>query len=502
MRLPSGWEITGGDDGPVLVWHAPRPVRMGDAAVEFFAGDRLLGRPRPAPDSRTFRLDLDGVRLDGVAGLQARAGGRRLDAAAPRDTARSAPRSVPARPPAAAAPVDPGTPGRYRTLTGEYRLRSVRLPGFAEPVEMLGVVVAPRGTGGATGKRPLALFLHGRHYTCYSGDSVEDATGDWPCAPGARPIPSHRGYLEAQRLLASQGYVTVSIAANGVNGQDDAAYDGGAQARSSLVRHHLAHWADWAGAGRAGAPAVVRAAPRADLSDVLLVGHSRGGEGVNRAAIDSLNRPPAAQDGYRGRTRWRIAGTVLIGPTIFGHNPAPDVPSLTILPGCDGDVSDLQGQIYVDATRGVSRGDALHSAVYMVGANHNFFNTEWTPGQAQAPAWDDFGSEEPDPVCTPGHGIRLTARHQQTAGATYIAAAARLFVAGDDRVRPLLDGTGVRAPSAGPARVLAHAVGGARTPLLVPDEATTVRGAGARLCQQVHPDPGAGMPDRRGLRRR
>ena len=50
-------------------------------------------------------------------------------------------------------------------------------------------------------------------------------------------MPSYRGYLQAQQLLASQGYVTVSISANGINGQDYLDEDGGAQARSSLVRH-------------------------------------------------------------------------------------------------------------------------------------------------------------------------------------------------------------------------------------------------------------------------
>ena len=26
-----------------------------------------------------------------------------------------------------------------------------------------------------------------------------------------------------------------------------------------------------------------------------------------------------------------------------------------------------------------------------MGANHNFFNTEWTPGLSQAPSFDDWG---------------------------------------------------------------------------------------------------------------
>ncbi|MFH8797303.1 hypothetical protein [Streptomyces sp. NPDC017941] len=478
-RLPKGWRFDGSGAERHLVWQAPERVPMGDARVEFYAGDRLLGVPESTGDQRTFRLRLNGAGIGSPSGLQAQAGGRRLDEGAKPVPAPS--RIAP--PPASSAPlpanrVDPGVPGEYRTVSGEYTLPSVRVPGFPEPVEMRATVVGPAG---APGKRPLALFLHGRHATCYSGDEVD---GNWPCKSGQKPIPSYRGYLHDQKLLASQGYVTVSISANGINGQDDIP-DGGAQARSSLVRRHLGHWADWA-AGQGSPPAAVRATAPVDPSRVLLVGHSRGGEGVNRAALDSLSPPPADQDGAPGPARWNIRGTVLIGPTIFGQNPVPDVPSMTILPGCDGDVSDLQGQLFADGTRGVSRGTALHSAVYVVGANHNFFNTEWTPGQAAAPASDDFYSDgsRPDPVCAPGKETRLKAKQQQKAGSTYIAAAAGLFVAGDDRVRPLLDGSGRRAPSANPARVLTHAVGGNRTPAFVPSTSLDVSGSG-RLCAQV-----------------
>ncbi|MFI1169018.1 alpha/beta hydrolase family protein [Streptomyces sp. NPDC020801] len=482
--LPPGWSVTGKGPGRELVWRSGRPVPMGDARVEFYTGSRLLGRPLPAADGRTFRLALGQARAADLQSLQVRASGKRLDA--PGATARTPGRGALAadRPPAQlpANAVDPGRPGPYRTATGEYTLDSVRLPGFRAPVEMRAVVVAPKG---ATGRRPLALFLHGRHGTCYKPHS-EDVTGDWPCPSGTGPIPSYRGYLQDQRLLASQGYVTVSVSANGINGQDFAAEDGGAQARSSLVRLHLAHWADWAD-HPGTAPDAVRQAPKADLSRVLLVGHSRGGEGVNRAAMDSLYPPPADEDGAHGPARWHVSGTVLIGPTVFGQNPVADVPSTTILPGCDGDVSDLQGEVYVDGTRQVSRGTALHSAVYVVGADHNFFNTEWTPGKAQAPAEDDFYDDpgHHDPICSPRARTRLTADQQHRAGSVYIAAAARLFLAGDDRVRPLLDGSGFRAPSADPARVFTHAVGAGRTGGLLPDGPVTV--TGGRLCSAVDP---------------
>lgn len=488
--LPPGWRIDGEGGAPELVWRAPKAVPMGDARVEFRTGDRLLGVPKPARDGRTFRLALDQTRPQQLTDLQVTAAGRRLDAAAD-DTHQPGSRGarMPAQAPANG--VDPGKPGSYRTVTGEYDLDPVRLPGLDTPVEMTAEVVAPKG---ATGSRPLALFLHGRHDTCYKPGSEDDVTGDWPCADGYQPIPSHLGYLRDQRLLASQGYVTVSISANGINAQDWEAEDAGAQARSSLVRQHLARWADWT-AHRSSAPAVVREAAKADLSHVLLVGHSRGGEGVNRAAMDSLYPPPAAEDGYRGPVRWKVRGTVLIGPTIFGQNPVADVPSVTLLPGCDGDVSDLQGEDFVDGTRGISRGTALHSAVYMVGANHNYFNSEWTPGEAAAPARDDFGTdpEQPDPVCAPGAATRLTAAQQHKAGATYIAAAARLFLAGDDRVRPLLDGSGKRAPSADPARVLTHAVGGRRSGGFLPDGGVKV--TGARLCSAIAPDPAVACLD-------
>ena len=114
-------------------------------------------------------------------------------------------------------------------------------------------------------------------------------------------------------MLASQGYLTVSIAANGINGQDGLFMDGGAFARSQLLRHHLAQWAEWSRHG--GDPWGGRFHGRVNLDEVVLVGHSRGGEGVERAAIDTYAHDP-----------WTIRGLVLIGPTAFGRQVAPGIP--------------------------------------------------------------------------------------------------------------------------------------------------------------------------------
>ncbi|MGV9300270.1 hypothetical protein [Amycolatopsis sp. NPDC003676] len=467
------WRVADGQ----LVWTAPKPL-FGDGAVEFWSGGELLGRAQPGADLRTFSLPAGGIR--DVRGLEARVGGRSLTEAPKATANQPAPAPLPVLP---ANAVDPGKPGQFSTVKGEYSLDPVRLPGLDGPIEMQGLVVAPKH---APGNRPLVVFLHGRHQPCYNPADPDDHSTAWPCKAGMLPIPSYRGYLQTQELLASQGFVTVSISADAINALDHAVQDGGAQARSSLVRLHLAHWADWSGSARSTAPAIVKDSPAADLSNVLLVGHSRGGEGVNRAAMDSLY-PPPGDTGFSGPVRWKIRGDVLIAPTVFGLNPVPDVPSVTFLPSCDGDVSDLQGQQYIDAARGVSRDTALHSALYVSGANHNFFNSEWTPGVAVAPAQDDFYSPEPDPNCSPGVPARLTDAQQRAVGATYVAAAAQLFQKHDLRVQPLLDGSGVRAPSADPAHVLTHALGGARTSVLIPDSSTKVTGSGD-VCQQVGPD--------------
>ncbi|MFD5552468.1 alpha/beta hydrolase family protein [Streptomyces sp. NPDC127068] len=401
-------------------------------------------------------------------------------------------RAAPANPPSARAeqrtPADPGAKGPYRTRSGSYALPSLRMPGVAAPVEMRASVVGPAN---ASGSRPLVLLVHGATRPCVRvADGVPGDT--WPCPAGEVPTPAHLGYRHTQELLASQGYVTVSVSAHGAGRSDDVQTDRGAADRSALIRQHLARWAAWA-AHPAGAPAVVRSLPKADPGRVLLVGHGAAGAGVNRAVLDSVHPSPHAGDGYRGPVRWTIRGTALIGPTAHGRNPVPDVPSVTVLPGCDGIAHDLPGQAYVDEARLTGSGRALHGAVYLVGANSNYFNSQLTPGRATYPqlAEDDFQEDgERDPVCGPAARTRLTAGQQRAAGSLYVAASARLFLLGDDRARPLVDGTdrrGARPFTGEPARAYSHAVGAGRIRALVPDGSTAV--TGGRLCEQVHPDP-------------
>ena len=307
------------------------------------------------------------------------------------------------------------------------------------------------------------------------------------------PLPSYRGYLQTQRLLATQGYLTVSLSINGISAQGPINEGSGGPnfsghlARSILVRLHLSKWADWnVDANRPSAPAIIRSLPKADLSNVLLVGHSRGGEGVNRATIDSWSPPPASLDhpSLAGiAPRWTIRGLFLIGPTALGQNPHPDVPSAVLLPGCDGDVYRLEGQTYVDGSRDTGRGRAIHSSIFVEYANHEWFNEQWV-----------YVPDVRNPYCRQagGNPNLLTPATQRAVGATYVAAAARLFLGTrDDSVRPYLDGSPVSAPaSVNPAIVHTHAIGGNRLPLVIPSNTGITVAGGARICDIV-PGPGS-----------
>jgi hypothetical protein len=396
----------------------------------------LVGVASVGADGRTVTATMSASRPPDPDTLDVLLSGDRLDEAGRDHTGGLA---VPALAPTPAVTnrgADPGTPGSHAVVVSDYTLDRVPIGGFEEPVEMVGHVVEP-APDAVTGPRPLVLFLHGRHPVCYVRDQI---VFEWPCVPPAREIPSHLGYHYVQTLLASQGFATVSIRANGINAQDFAHSDGGAHARAVLVRAHLDHWVE------------VGAAHQVDLSRVVLVGHSRGGEGVNRASI----RIPLSAP-------YRIVGQVLIAPTNFGSQTSPFVPTVTLLPYCDGDVIDLQGQRFTDVARDVVAGDpSLRSSVMVMGANHNFFNTEWTPGVAEAPSFDDWFGDE-NAACGTATDARLTASEQRAVGRSYIAGAVALFARGAEEFLPMYDGSRVVPTSARQADVRTHALGGGRT---------------------------------------
>ena len=423
-----------------VVWRAPERLPVTDARPEFRIGNRLVGYPEIGTDGRT--LTLPGVDL--TAGerdrLQVWLGSDRLDTPGQRDLPRTG-GPMPAVGPTVTPAKDPGAPGDHPITSFDYRSTPLPWPAFKAPLEVVGHAVLPADVDNA----PLVLFLHGRHNACYGPGS---GFAEWPCPGKSKPVPSQLGYDYIQRALASQGYATVSIAANAINAQDWIAADGGASARSALVRHHLDLLAQWTDDRRKP-----RWFGNLDMSQTVLVGHSRGGEGVDQAVINTLPGAP-----------YQIQGQTLIGPVDFAYQTAAYTPTVVLLPYCDGDVFDLQGQRYVDAAGTVTSDDpTLRSSVLIRGADHNFFNTEWTPGISQAPSFDDWGDQD-DPLCGRNASpTRLTAAEQRRAGRTFVAASVHAFLDQDPAALKLLDSDRpVELPKAGDAVAWTHALGGDR----------------------------------------
>jgi hypothetical protein len=413
-----------------------RALPLTDARASFAFRGRGVGSPRV--DGRV--LALDGNAAPKIA------------------TPERTPAIVPGVPVGQPLVDDPGRPGPYAVATGRYERADVAV-GLRPRSEVVGDVLYPVGAPGA---RPLVLILHGRHATCYRG---KDETGGWPCRPGFRPFPSENGYRDMARVLASQGNVVVSIAANAIAAADSVdLLGGGTDARAALVDHHLRLWAAWATAG--GAP-FADMTGRVDPQRTILVGHSRGGEGVVRAATTRAIGAP-----------WRVRGLALLAPTAFAYQPVLGIPTAVLLPTCDGDVNDLQGQLYIDRGRDVAPGDtALRSTVLIVGGNHNAFNSEWMPGTSAGRGVDDSAcARRPN---------RIKAPTQRAVGTAYVAALVRVALDGNADSAALLDGSAVHAPSAGAATVYSSALGGARTRLFGTVRATALSATGVteRICR-------------------
>src|SRR5262249_45352927 len=108
-----------------------------------------------------------------------------------------------------------------------------------------------------------------------------------------------------------------------------------------------------------------------DLQDVGLMGHSRGGEGVVRGYLlnQSLGSP------------YGIKAVFALAPIDFQNELINNVPFAVLLPYNDGDVSNLQGAHFFDDSRYNVPGDTGPKfSIEVIGANHNFYNTVWTPG--------------------------------------------------------------------------------------------------------------------------
>ncbi len=243
-----------------------------------------------------------------------------------------------------------------------YDIRDVPVPNIPFNTTLYGVVRYPSDL--AAGPYPLIIVLHGNHGNCRSTPGGDDdyciTTEDFDCG-GDFTTPNAEGYIYFLETLAAQGFIAVSISGNAMNCRDDYIIE-----RSNLIVEHLRRWSDW-NTGATG-PFGTAFNGALDLARTGLVGHSRGGDAVSNVPTVLMTEPAIS-----GMT---IKSIFAIAPTDFHDVTIPESNFAVLLPACDGDVSNLTGMDHYDRSRPLDDG-ARRAQVLFIGANHNYFNTEW-----------------------------------------------------------------------------------------------------------------------------
>lgn len=264
------------------------------------------------------------------------------------------------------AVVEVGPPAAVEYNLGETTIVQSRFPEDSRfhnmPVRLNGIIAAPSGEDGPY---PVVVIFHGTHPGC-----PEDGAGvdRWPCDPELEQ-PNYRGFAYLVEALAAKGYVAV---APNFNAENTFGFGEGTPGErlSQLVDLHLSALAEAAAGGLNAFE--VDLDGRADMNRMAFFGHSRGGEGASWLANNQgLAAPDAAQTFGYGP----VAGLLLLAPApIFTLPAASLVPQVVILPACDGDVLNQEGQLFYEGARLDPTQEQWALSVWLEQANHNGFN--------------------------------------------------------------------------------------------------------------------------------
>jgi len=268
------------------------------------------------------------------------------------------------------------TPG-VRAAVYQEHPTAITLTGGAEghdTEELRAVVYFPKE---AAGKEHLIFLQHGGRQPC------SDPGDSWPCRSENVRTSSFLGFGYLGAALAAQGNVVVSISANSTVGRADTDHSG------DVFNRHTALWRDWN--REDSGPFGKLFTDQLDLASIGLIGHSRGGDAVARYASGDAGPLPLLP----------ISAMLLVAPVlpITGELPAlPEVPTVVTEGTCDGDVGrDPSG--YVEVRHPYPQGNSV--LITIAGANHNFFNTEWSPSNGRSNSIDDADpTKNPHSPCT------------------------------------------------------------------------------------------------------
>ncbi len=319
----------------------------------------------------------------------------------------------------AATAADASIAGPYSTVDVDYDFGRMtvhdEITGDSYESDIHGYIRYPED---AEGPFPVLLFQHGRHQTCETGiGQLPVLVGDDNCpnlAPVITPANSYRGYDYLAENLASHGYAVISIDTNDVNDNDGSAgsSDTGALARAELIMAHLDAFRD---INRQGGPDFDQLTGKLDLERIGIMGHSRGGEGVNKTI--TVN---AARDNPHA-----LHAVFALAPTDYVNQAVEGVVFATLLPYCDGDVEDLMGSFAYDNARYADPADPWPKfQILTMGANHNYFNTIWTSDD-----WEIHGTATDSHCGTQSSSNqRDTPEGQRALGQFFMASFFRYFI--------------------------------------------------------------------------
>jgi hypothetical protein len=197
--------------------------------------------------------------------------------------------------------------------------------------------------------------------------------------------PSESGYAYLGELLASRGFIFVSVDENFLNFSNDGwdVYwgdnDFGSEendARGWLLLEHLRFWRKWS------ADSVSPFYGKVDMKRIAVMGHSRGGEAaVVAAAFNRLSHyPDDASLGFD--YDFGIRAVISIAPDNRYRPAGLDAPLegisfLTFHGAHDMDVVSFAGQHQYERVELPEDSFAFKAAVYVYAANHGQFNTIW-----------------------------------------------------------------------------------------------------------------------------
>ena len=202
------------------------------------------------------------------------------------------------------------------------------------------------------GPFPLVLVVHGNH-------NMKDFSD-----PGYRYLGEH---------LASRGFILVSVDENFLNGS----LRGENDARGWMLLKHLETWRSF----NDSVPGPLRG--KVDMTNIGIMGHSRGGEAVGHAA--AFNRLSRYPDDAKVKFNFNfpIKAVVAIAPVDAQYKPAgqftpvENVNYLVIHGSHDGDVSTFNGLRQYQRIRFTDGKPWFKSAWYVYRANHGQWNTVW-----------------------------------------------------------------------------------------------------------------------------